>query len=59
MSALQKLKGKPHMTIEIAYKLSEDINKGVLKLIFAIKKQTFAYFLLLHINKITLDFLMS
>ena len=59
MSALQKLRGKPHMSKEIAYKLSEDINKGVLKQMFAIKKQTFAYFLLLYINKVTLNFLMS
>ena len=38
MSALQKLRGKPHMSNEIACKLSEDINKWVLKQMFAIKK---------------------
>ena len=38
MSALQKSRGKPHMSKEIAYKISEDINKGVLKQMFEIKK---------------------
>ena len=47
------------MSKEIAYKLSEDINNGVLKQMFPIKKQIFAYFLLLYINKVTLNFLMS
>ena len=44
MSALQKLRGKPHMSKEIAYKLSEDINKWALKQMFAIKNRLLRIF---------------